>query len=878
MEKLENVAATYNSTFVPLCNKFLQTQYPNVATMQKDHTAITDGVLAQIILKLDDVDIQGDEVARIRRKGLIDDVQGTLAKLDNRIRAASELEIQMHTGGAAHVQTQASAPSDAPPQPGISRKYTIPPEFHSTVNPAELSAGLGFVELPGSMPTTANVATLPMRSELPSTTPITAASKPSAVRRKAPPPPRKVLLATALYAFEPEEADGEELAFNEGDIIEIVEKNNELEADGWCRARIKGQRKLGLAPMDYLEEHPGQAPLPAKPPPRPMAAVAEAEGENAPAPGNSVNPLGQTPLFMDHGASVAAGGSGGAQSASPPKQDNSQVGLIQPVSIVPAQPSNVMPPADNQNAPVQPIQPVQLTSAASASPQRPSAGDPSQSQSPPGSFTTPPPPYEAGHDHASTVGNGAAASYYADSHTAHPAAASGAEETTRSGKVLTPLPPGVTNPNHNAGTFIATQIFNRPKPPTKDSTDSQMSPAEGEVTMRGLGTHPAGPAPGSGPASPSTPATAGAAAARPPSMIQRKSSGQSQPTPRPTAYGQQPAARPPGPPGAPSQQSRPNRASPPAQAGGPSVAQNARTFSSILDGVGRIISSNRRNDNNGNSCGGCNGTGCARCGSQSGSNGEPAGTTIDASINISSNTAADPSQEHADLRTNTVSPVDQGYMVPLDAAVSISPPTFVAPSATLAQPTATVQSSDAGVSFVSSSGDAGADSVAFESAPEPSSSTLSVPSDSTVAVSPLAGLTATSNGGSDSSYFAVSSATDGVTSPLAGLAPAASSSDAGLSTQATATDGVSPLAGLAVTEEASTVDLGGGMTSTTTTTTATDADGGVVAAAVETDVSGAPIGGPNVVVAEENTASQSGWGTSVGYDGGDYGDSDEGDW
>ena len=79
------------------------------------------------------------------------------------------------------------------------------------------------------------------------------APRPS-VRRKAPPSLRKIINAVALYDFEAEGSDTEELAFRAGDVIEIVQKNAELERDGWCHARIKGQRKLGLAPLEYLQE------------------------------------------------------------------------------------------------------------------------------------------------------------------------------------------------------------------------------------------------------------------------------------------------------------------------------------------------------------------------------------------------------------------------------------------------------------------------------------------------------------------------------------------------------------------------------------------------------------------------------------------------
>ena len=73
------------------------------------------------------------------------------------------------------------------------------------------------------------------------------------IRRRAAPPLLRT--ARALYDVEPdeEEDNDDELAFKEGDILEITAKSAELEAEGWCKARIKGTRKVGLAPMEYLE-------------------------------------------------------------------------------------------------------------------------------------------------------------------------------------------------------------------------------------------------------------------------------------------------------------------------------------------------------------------------------------------------------------------------------------------------------------------------------------------------------------------------------------------------------------------------------------------------------------------------------------------------
>ncbi|KAG8531745.1 uncharacterized protein KY384_003377 [Bacidia gigantensis] len=77
------------------------------------------------------------------------------------------------------------------------------------------------------------------------------------VRRKAPPPSRKTppppTTARARYDFTPGAEHKEELEFKEGDIFEIVETSHMLEEEGWCRARLKGQQRVGLAPLEYLE-------------------------------------------------------------------------------------------------------------------------------------------------------------------------------------------------------------------------------------------------------------------------------------------------------------------------------------------------------------------------------------------------------------------------------------------------------------------------------------------------------------------------------------------------------------------------------------------------------------------------------------------------
>ncbi|MCJ1434991.1 hypothetical protein MMC27_004361 [Xylographa pallens] len=128
------------------------------------------------------------------------------------------------------------------PSPAYRPTAVLTPSFSASSNsPLTTSASY--------FPTTSAPSPAPLPSE-----PLVTKRPASVIRRKAPPPPRKFTPAKALYDFAPEDEGGEELVFHEGDDIEIMEKSEELENDGWCKARVKGSTKIGLAPLEYLKE------------------------------------------------------------------------------------------------------------------------------------------------------------------------------------------------------------------------------------------------------------------------------------------------------------------------------------------------------------------------------------------------------------------------------------------------------------------------------------------------------------------------------------------------------------------------------------------------------------------------------------------------
>ena len=51
-------------------------------TRTKEYAKLNEMVLAQIMLKVDEIDTEGNETIRARRKELVNEVQGVLKKLD----------------------------------------------------------------------------------------------------------------------------------------------------------------------------------------------------------------------------------------------------------------------------------------------------------------------------------------------------------------------------------------------------------------------------------------------------------------------------------------------------------------------------------------------------------------------------------------------------------------------------------------------------------------------------------------------------------------------------------------------------------------------------------------------------------------------------
>ena len=82
LQKLETLASTLHTKFVPECVMFM-TNPPSESTKRDfEHKRLTETIMAQILLKADAIEPEGDPIVRQSRKDLVREAQGMLNKLD----------------------------------------------------------------------------------------------------------------------------------------------------------------------------------------------------------------------------------------------------------------------------------------------------------------------------------------------------------------------------------------------------------------------------------------------------------------------------------------------------------------------------------------------------------------------------------------------------------------------------------------------------------------------------------------------------------------------------------------------------------------------------------------------------------------------------
>ncbi|KAH7082235.1 hypothetical protein FB567DRAFT_500084 [Paraphoma chrysanthemicola] len=82
MAKLEALASRFHTEFVPLAVQYINNPPEEKAKREFEYKKLSETILTQIIFKLDGVETEGDQEARMKRKAIVKEVQGMLNKLD----------------------------------------------------------------------------------------------------------------------------------------------------------------------------------------------------------------------------------------------------------------------------------------------------------------------------------------------------------------------------------------------------------------------------------------------------------------------------------------------------------------------------------------------------------------------------------------------------------------------------------------------------------------------------------------------------------------------------------------------------------------------------------------------------------------------------
>lgn len=82
IEKLEAIASKFHTEFVPLCVAFMSNPPDEKAKREFEYKKLSETILTQVLMKLDGVETEGDQDARMKRKELVKEVNSMLNKLD----------------------------------------------------------------------------------------------------------------------------------------------------------------------------------------------------------------------------------------------------------------------------------------------------------------------------------------------------------------------------------------------------------------------------------------------------------------------------------------------------------------------------------------------------------------------------------------------------------------------------------------------------------------------------------------------------------------------------------------------------------------------------------------------------------------------------
>ena len=80
--KVDNLVTIYTTQWAPVCRQYLAHPPSDAKSRDLEHKRLTESILAQVVLKADEIDMQKDDGARKARRALLTEAQDMLKKLD----------------------------------------------------------------------------------------------------------------------------------------------------------------------------------------------------------------------------------------------------------------------------------------------------------------------------------------------------------------------------------------------------------------------------------------------------------------------------------------------------------------------------------------------------------------------------------------------------------------------------------------------------------------------------------------------------------------------------------------------------------------------------------------------------------------------------